>query len=381
MSRLRLPGLVDAHVHLREPGYEHKENFYTGTAAALAGGVTTVLDMPNTNPPTATPEQFAEKARLAAAKAVCDVGLFVGATTTHVDAYLPIAEMACGLKIYVNDTFGSLRIDTLDLLHRLFRSWAEKADAVGYRNQYHSGGIGPITVHAEELMLPVCLTLSQLYGVPLHIAHVSRRSEIELIRAAKQRGYAVTCEVTPHHLFLSVEDAVRLGSLGDMRPRLATPDDVEALWKNLAYVDIIATDHAPHTLVEKGIGGETPPAAPPPGVPGVETLLPLLLTAAHHGQMTVEDIVLRCVTNPQRIYGLPPQSNTWIDVDLDAEYMLVNDEVRSRVRWTPFAGRFVRGRVERVTLRGQIVFLDGRILCSPGSGQVLFASAQETQQA
>jgi dihydroorotase len=127
MSILRLPGLVDAHVHLREPGYPHKEDFYSGTAAALSGGVTTVLDMPNTDPPTATPARLREKARLAAAKAVCDVGLFVGATNTDADAYLPAAPHACGLKIYVSDTFGSLRIDTLDLLHRLFRTWAERA--------------------------------------------------------------------------------------------------------------------------------------------------------------------------------------------------------------------------------------------------------------
>jgi dihydroorotase-like cyclic amidohydrolase len=147
--------------------------------------VTTVLDMPNTNPPTSTPERLADKARRAAAQAVCDVGLFVGATNTEADAYLPVAAQACGLKIYVSDTFGSLRIDTLDLMHRLFRTWAEKAAQVGYRMMGAAHGLGPITVHAEELMLPVCLALSHLYAVPLHIAHVSRRSEIELIRGGE----------------------------------------------------------------------------------------------------------------------------------------------------------------------------------------------------
>ena len=217
MTILRLPGLIDAHVHLREPGYTHKEDFLSGTAAALAGGVTVVLDMPNTNPPTATPERLSDKARLAAAKTVCDVGLFVGATNTHADAYLPVARHACGLKIYVSDTFGSLRIDTLDLMHRLFRTWAEQAERDGYRRDGRASGLGPITVHAEELMLPVCLALADLYGTPLHIAHVSRRSEIELIRAAKQRGHSVTCEATPHHLFLSSDDLPRLGNRGDMR--------------------------------------------------------------------------------------------------------------------------------------------------------------------
>ena len=286
MAILRLPGLVDAHVHLREPGYEYKEDFFSGTAAALAGGVTTVLDMPNTNPPTATPDRLLDKARLAAAKAVCDVGLFVGATNTDADAYLPVAEQACALKIYVSDTFGSLRIDTLDLMHRLFRTWAERADQVGYRSAANADGIGPITVHAEELMLPVCLALGQVYDVPLHIAHVSRRSEVELLRVAKERDFKVTFETTPHHLFLNTQNIPHLGNRGDMRPRLATPDDVAALWENLDIIDIFATDHAPHTLIEKGVGASEPPLSPPPGVPGVETMLPLLLTAVHAGRLT-----------------------------------------------------------------------------------------------
>lgn len=376
MATVRLPGLIDAHVHLREPGYTHKEDFYTGTVAALAGGVTAVLDMPNTNPPTGTPERFAAKAALAAAKAVCDVGLFVGATTSELDAYLPVAHRACGLKIYVSETFGSLRIEDLGLLHRFFRTWAE--DVAGGKWQAASGEStvdpqslvpsrrSPIAVHAEELMLPVCLNLSHLYAVPLHIVHVTRRSEIELIRRAKEQGYPVTCEVTPHHLFLDSNDAARLGPRGDMRPRLAAPDDVAALWENLAVVDIFATDHAPHTLTEKA------QATPPPGVPGVETMLPLLLTAVHAGRLTMDDILLRCVENPRRIYGLPTQPDTFVDVDVDARYDLSDARQRTKAGWTPFAGTSVFGRVERVTLRGRTVYDGERILAEPGSGEVLF---------
>ena len=366
MTVITLPGLVDAHVHLREPGYPQKEDFASGSAAALAGGVTTLLDMPNTLPPTATPALLAEKAALAASKALCDVGLFVGATNTHVDAYLPAAQQACGLKIYVSDTFGSLRIDELGLLHRLFRTWAEKADAVGYRSPANPGGIGPVAVHAEELMLPVCLNLANLYGVPLHIVHVSRRSEIELIRRAKERGLAVTAEVTPHHLFLSTDDLPRLGALGDMRPRLATPDDVAALWENLAVIDIFATDHAPHTLAEKA------QEIPPPGVPGVQTLLPLLLTAVHAGRLSLEDVVTRCVDNPRRVYGLPVQPDTQVAVDVDARFAITNQAMQTRVGWTPFDGMPVFGRIERVILRGEVVYEDGVVLAKPGTGQVLF---------
>lgn len=364
---MRIPGLIDAHVHLREPGYEHKEDFDSGSAAALAGGVVVMLDMPNTLPPTSTPERLAHKTGLAQAKTRCDVGLFVGATSTEPEAYLPVARNACGLKIYVSDTFGSLRIESLAMMHGFFRSWAEAGAGWGFRTRGAADGIGPIAVHAEELMLPVCLNLAHLYDVPLHIVHVTRRSEIELIVAAKSRGYPVTCEVTPHHLFLDAEDAERLGTLGDMRPRLAAPDDVAALWQHIEAIDIFATDHAPHTREEKA--GENPP----PGVPGVETMLPLLLTAVHADRLTLDDVITRCVDRPQAIYGIPALSETFVEVDVDAEYLLSGSTLQTRIGWTPFEGMPVRGRVERVVLRGAEVFKEGKVLATPGSGNVLFA--------
>jgi carbamoyl-phosphate synthase/aspartate carbamoyltransferase/dihydroorotase len=226
-------------------------------------------------------------------------------------------------------------------------------------------------VHAEELMLPVCLALGNLYGTPLHIVHVSRRSEIELIRKAKERGYRVTCEATPHHLFLTDADASRLGSLGDMRPRLVSADDVAALWENLEFIDLFATDHAPHTLQEKEGSN-----APPPGVPGVETMLPLLLTAVHEGRLTLDDMLERCAHAPRRIYGIAEPVDSYIEVDADADYVLGHEMMHTRVRWTPFAGQRVRGKVKRVVLRGAEVFRDGELRAAPGSGEVLFGAAE-----
>ncbi|MEM7126093.1 MAG: amidohydrolase family protein [Chloroflexota bacterium] len=372
MATIKLPGLIDAHVHLREPGYTHKEDFYTGTCAALAGGMTTVLDMPNTSPPTDTPERLTEKRALADSKAVCDVGLFVGATSDHPtdspdDAYLPVATQACGLKIYVSETFGSLRIDELGLMHGFFRTWAEKAEQSGYRSADQPQGIGPIAVHAEDMMLPVCLNLSQLYAVPLHIVHVSRRSEIELIRKAKECGLPVTCEVTPHHLLLSADTLPQLGVRGDMRPRLATPDDVVALWENLDVVDIFATDHAPHTMEEKNKPEGTP------GVPGVETMLPLLITLVQEGRLTQDDILHRCYTRPKEIYGIPNQLETEVEVDVDQSVELSDNQMITQSGWTPFAGMTVRGKVTRVILRGQVVYDGEKVVASPGYGTVLYA--------
>jgi carbamoyl-phosphate synthase/aspartate carbamoyltransferase/dihydroorotase len=147
---------------------------------------------------------------------------------------------------------------------------------------------------------------------------------------------------------------------------------VAALWEHLDVVDVFATDHAPHTLAEKGVGASEAPASPPPGVPGLETMLPLLLTAVHEGRLDVQDIVARCVDNPRRIYGLPAQPDAWVEVDVDAAYTLTNVGLKTRVGWTPFAGRRVYGRVERVVLRGETVYQEGEVLAKPGFGKVLF---------
>jgi carbamoyl-phosphate synthase/aspartate carbamoyltransferase/dihydroorotase len=159
-----------------------------------------------------------------------------------------------------------------------------------------------------------------------------------------------------------------------MRPRLAAPDDVAALWENLAVIDLIATDHAPHTLEEKGI--TVPATQPPPGVPGVETMLPLLLTAVHEGRLTLDDVVERCAHAPRRIYGLPEPPESYVEVDTDAAYRLEHGQMKTRCGWTPFAGRAVRGRVMRVVLRGQEVFADGEVKALPGTGRVLFHPEQ-----
>jgi carbamoyl-phosphate synthase/aspartate carbamoyltransferase/dihydroorotase len=155
-----------------------------------------------------------------------------------------------------------------------------------------------------------------------------------------------------------------------MRPRLATADDVAALWDHLAIVDIFGTDHAPHTRQEK----DGP--KPPPGVPGVETMLPLLLTEVQRGRLSVDDIVQRCYAAPQRIYGIPVPPDTSIEVDVDAVYTLEDSAMRTRVGWTPFRGREVVGRVERVRLRGKIVYEHGKVLAAPGTGRVLFGAAR-----
>jgi carbamoyl-phosphate synthase/aspartate carbamoyltransferase/dihydroorotase len=178
--------------------------------------------------------------------------------------------------------------------------------------------------------------------------------------------------VTPHHLFFDEADAARLGPLGDMRPLLATPADVDALWGHIdSTIDCIATDHAPHTLDEKYGRSQS---NPPPGVAGLETSLPLMLTAVHEGRLSIGRLVELMSSNPRRIFNLPDQPDTKIEVDSDATYTLSNDNLYTKCGWTPFAGMTVRGRVHKVILRGQTVFEEGQLqaqLVGPATGRLI----------
>ncbi|HEY85593.1 MAG TPA: amidohydrolase family protein [Chloroflexi bacterium] len=346
---MKLPGLIDVHVHLREPGAIHKEDFATGSAAALAGGITTALAMPNTQPPLVDAEAFNLASSAAEEKALCDYGIFLGANLTNAPDLAPLAPRAAGLKFYLDSTFGPLLLDNTIAWREHFERWPPYM---------------PIAAHAERQTLAALLFIAGLYERPVHICHVSRKEEILLIKAAKEKGFPVTCEVAPHHLFLSVNDIPSIGAgRAEVRPRLATPEDQQALWDNLDVIDCFATDHAPHTLEEKDSDN------PPPGYPGLETALPLLLTAVSDGRLTLDDIIARMHTNPRRIFNLPEQLETWVEIDPQSEYEIRGDESHTRCAWTPFEGWKVRGRVRRVMLRGQEVYRDGKILAKPGYGK------------
>jgi carbamoyl-phosphate synthase/aspartate carbamoyltransferase/dihydroorotase len=351
---IRLPGLIDPHVHLREPGQTHKEDWDSGTASALAGGVTMLLAMPNTKPPifdTGTLDMALAAARL---KARCDYAQFLGAGPGNADwgSHPGLPGSSAGLKMYLDSTFGELRLDDMTLWQQHFLNWPPQL---------------PIVAHAESRSMAAVILLASIYDRPVHIAHVSLKEEILLIKASKERGIRVTCEVCPHHLFLSQEDIPAISGAhpgrGEVRPRLASRQDVEALWQNLEVIDCFASDHAPHTLAEKD--GENPP----PGFPGLETLLPLLLTAVQQGKLSLEDVLTRLVTNPRRIFTLPEQPETWVEVDENDRHNIRAAEMHSRCGWTPFEGMQVTGRVRRVVLRGREVFKHGNILIEPGYGR------------
>ncbi|XP_044257733.1 CAD protein-like, partial [Tribolium madens] len=346
---VKLPGLIDTHVHVREPGATHKEDYASCTAAALAGGVTMICAMPNTNPAVTNQETLKLVKDIARKNARCDYAIYMGASSDNYSTISELAHEVAGLKMYLNETFTTLRLNDLNTWGKHLANWPKKA---------------PICVHAEGQTTAAIILMASLQNRPIHICHVARKEEILIIKAAKEKGLNITCEVCPHHLFLSTEDIKTLGVCkSQVRPVLMSLEDQQALWDNLHMIDCFATDHAPHTLEEKTSSN------PPPGFPGLETILPLLLNAVNEKKLTVDDIITKFYLNPKRIFNLPDQPNTYVEIDLDEEWTIPDTTAYSKAEWTPFAGRKVKGAVHRVVLRGEVAFVDGQILVQPGFGQ------------
>lgn len=345
---ITLPGLIDPHVHLRDPGQTHKEDFLSGTSAALAGGFTTVLDMPNNAEPITTLERLEAKIASAKQKTVSDIGFHFGTLGDNFDEFAKVYGKVKGLKIYLNVTTGNFIIDK-DKLLDIYKAWQDSS---------------PILLHAEDDVSELVWDTLKVTKKPTHICHVSSQAELEFVIKAKDAGLPITCGVTPHHLFLTDKDAARLGAYGHMKPLLKPQADQDFLWQNLNYIDVFESDHAPHTKEEKD--SDTPPF----GVPGLETTLPLMLTAEAEGKLTRDQLTDRLHDNPARIFDIPTDPETNIEVSMD-EYELNDDGLQTRAGWTPFAGRTVVGKVSRVVIRGEEVFANGQVVAKPGSGMVL----------
>ncbi len=348
---ITLPGLIDIHTHPRGLSTDdYKETFLSATQAALAGGFTTIMDMPN-NPktPTLTTELLNQKQEIAKKQIVCDVGFFFGTNGKNLNEFEEATKKSRGLKVFLSFSTGNLIID-LDTFKKVCKVWPTDL---------------PILLHAEQELIKPALEITHQSGHQTHICHVSSENELRQILEAKENGYNVTCGVTPHHLFLTADDEKVLGSFGLMKPSLKTKQDQEFLWNNLSSIDVIESDHAPHTKEEKE--SENPPF----GVPGLETTLPLLSTAASQGKLTIDDIKRLCHDNPSKIFGIKTDSQTYIEIDETEEWTVENDKLFTKCKWSPFNGWTMKGKVKKVVIQGTTVFENNNLLVEPGFGKIL----------
>jgi len=348
MPLIKIPGLIDVHVHLREPGATHKEDFYSGSRAAVAGGFTFVIDMPNNPLPTISRERLEEKVYLSKEKAICDVGFHYGTNGKNIEEFPYAIESpnVYGLKIYCNHTTGEMLIEDQKLLEDIFLAWNSDK---------------PILVHAEGEQLANTLSISKKYNRRLHVCHISQKSEVEMVRLAKKNGDKVTAGVTPHHLYMTNKDVERLKGYAMMKPPLGTEEDVEALWEGLndGTIDIVESDHAPHTKEEKIVDESGKTAY---GVPGLETTLGLMYKAVVDGRISNDDVIKFLYTNPKRIFNIEEQADTYVELDPSMPYVVGENGYESKCGWSPFEGMTLYGKPQKVVLKGKIILEKGKII-------------------
>lgn len=358
---LALPGLIDPHVHFRVPGLEDKEDWQHASVAALKGGVTTVFDMPNTKPATTTQERLQNKfaiidGQLAEVDLPLRYKLFFGADKNQFQEIVKVKADIAGIKVFMGASTGNLLMDDESSLHAVYalakahgllialhaedeliirNNAAKYVDQTDFK--YHSIIREPqAAVKAVQLVIE----LAELYQVPSYILHVSTQGELDLVKAAKARGVMVYIETCPHYLFLDDSQYANLNGRGKMNPPLRSKIDQDVLWHalNEGVIDTIGSDHAPHQLNEK----EQPLCKCPSGVPGIETTLPLLITAWRENKLSLAKLVALTHDNPQQIFNLPVNDDLVL-VDIVNYRELSDAQMASKCHWTPFVGMNLTG--------------------------------------
>jgi dihydroorotase len=383
-----LPGAIDVHVHFRDPGYPHKEDWATGTAAAAFGGVTTVFEMPNTVPPTGTAEALAEKHAIAAAKAHVDFGLYglLGEDTIeHVPAL--VEGGVIGFKLYMGETFGRLPSPSTGAMLEAFEVVAETGKRISLHAETASimarretrlraaGRVDPLAhLAARPAVVAVeavgrAVALAEWTGARIHILHISSAEELRPLADAKARGVDITGETCPHYLFLSAEDYARFGGVIRVNPPVREARNKAPLWAALqdGTIDMIATDHAPHAPEEKTRNDIWTVDC---GFPGVETQMPLMLSQVAAGRASICDYVRWSAYNPARVWGLYPRKGA-LAVGADADIAMVDltrgmtiDDatLQSRSKISPWHGRSVTGLPLHTLVRGRFVMRDRQLV-------------------
>ena len=392
---LVLPGLIDEHVHLRDEGKAYKEDFQTGTAAAAAGGFTTVLDMPNNEPVTMSLETLRNRMAIAERKILVNVGFYSEFPKKLAEAKDIVSEGAVGFKLFMGCQIGGLNIDDDQALHDAFKEVAEVNVPVAVHaedkalltkneeklKQAKKNSIAAFQeAHSETVELKAIerlLKISAQTDVRLHFCHVSTEKGLNAIVEAKKSGRKVTCEVTPNHLLLSTADLEHYGQLLIMAPPLRSKNHVEALWKGLeaGWVDALGSDHAPHALSEKSASSVWDVKV---GVPGLETTLPLILTLVKKNRLSLAQAVQLLAEKPAEIYGLNDRGRLeqgknadLTVVDFNRKFKIDASKFKSKAKYSPYDGWEVQGKPVKTFVNGLLVFDEGEIVAKAGSGSIV----------
>jgi dihydroorotase (multifunctional complex type) len=392
---LVLPGLIDEHVHLRDEGRSYKEDFASGTAAAAAGGFTTVFDMPNNDPVTMSTETFRNRIKIASWKILVNVGLYSEFPRNPAEIKEIVKSGAVGFKLFMGSQVGGLNVDDDQMILEAFKEVVPL-------------GV-PVAVHAEDRILlstneqklkqakknntsdfekahtevveqkaiERLLKLTERIDLRLHFCHISTEAGLNTIVKSKKLGKKVTCEVTANHLILSNDDLKRYGQMVIMTPPLRSKSHVDALWKGIhdSEVNTLGSDHAPHTQSEKAAGSVWDVKV---GVPGLETTLPLMMTLVRKNKLTLSKVVELLVEKPAQIFGITGLGSLeqgkkadFTILDFNTQFRIDASKFKSKAKFSPYNGWDVNGKPMKTIVNGELVFDEGEILAKNGSGSIV----------
>jgi dihydroorotase len=394
-SLLVLPGLIDAHVHLRDEGKAYKEDFYSGTAAAAAGGITTVLDMPNNDPVTMSAETLRNRMRVAESKILVNVGFYSEFPRNAKEIEKIVEEGAVAFKLFMTEQVGGLDIDDDHALLEAFKFVRKLKTAVAV----HAEDRTALKTAEEKLKRAKCndveafikahsesvevKAITRLLGITkqtsthVHFCHVSTKNGLKAIVDSKKAGMQITCETTPHNLFLSVDDLRRIGTLALTMPPVRGKSHSTALFDGIknSWVDILASDHAPHALEEKKAKIIWDVKV---GISGLETTIPLLLTEVKRGRSSIADVVRLMAEKPAEIFKLKGRgclkegNNADLTVvDLNRKYKIDASKFHSKARFSPFDHWLVEGKPVKTFVNGQLIMDEDEIVAKAGAGEII----------
>lgn len=394
-GRVALPGMIDAHVHLRDLRLSYKEDFLTGTSAAACGGFTTVLDMPNNDPKTDSLNHLKLRRREANKKIFVNLGFYAIFSEKMEESIRLARSSIIGFKINLSDFWNGLNFDDDDVLSSVLNLASTEKRLVAIHAEDHAvlqkreeelkmEGSNRmedfLRLHSpdvEVLAVRRVLRISEKMELHIHFCHVSTPEAIKAISDARRRGLGVTCEVTPHHLFLTEDTVSRFGGAAIMSPPLRSAEMTRELWEMLKsrLIDMVADDHAPHALEEKKVKNFWEVK---PGIPGLETTLPLLLDRVNRGELSLGDVTRLLSSTPARLFNLPGKGaiKEGYDgdvtlVDLKERWFIDSSKFKSKAKYSPFDGMVVVGRPVKTFVAGNLVMNRGEILAKPGCGRLL----------